>query len=79
MTVGFAETAYDAETGLPLWSFPLAAAPASGAAITGNGIVVGAGVEDTFGLGVSLPPQLTGVWSFTTSAGLPQISLPSLP
>jgi outer membrane protein assembly factor BamB len=79
MTVGFAEVAYDAETGLPLWSFPLAASPASAAAIAGNGIVLGAGVEDTTGLGVALPPQLTGVWSFTTTAGAPNPALPSLP
>ena len=79
MTVGFAEVAYNADTGLPLWSFPLGGSPASGAAITGDGIVLGAGVEDTFGLGVSLPPQLTGVWNFTTTAGLPALTVPSLP
>ena len=79
MTVGFAEVAYDAQTGLPLWSFPLAASPASATAVTGDGIVLGAGVEDSFGVGVDLPPQLTGIWSFSTAAGIPKISLPSVP
>ena len=79
MTIGFAEVAYNAETGSPLWSFPLGAAPASAAAITGNGIVLGAGVQDTIGVGAALPPQLTGVWSFTTTAGPPMLNQPSLP
>jgi outer membrane protein assembly factor BamB len=79
MTTAFAEVAYDAETGLPLWSFPLGAAPASGAAITGNSIVVGAGVSDAVGLastgGAVFPPQATGIWSFTNT-GPPTGSLP---
>ena len=79
MTVAFSEVAFDAETGSPLWSFPLGASPASAAAITGNGIVLGAGVaEDAVG-STPLPPQATGVWSFTTTAGLPKVNQPSLP
>jgi outer membrane protein assembly factor BamB len=59
--------AYNADTGQPIWAFPLAAVPASAAAIAGNRIFLGTGETDgSFG-GQSLPPQLTGIWSFSTT------------
>ncbi len=67
-TVGFAADAYDANTGLPLWSFPLGAAPASGMSIVGQSVFMGAGTAFASQDGVNFPPQLMGVWSFTTAA-----------
>jgi outer membrane protein assembly factor BamB len=57
--------AYSASTGLPLWTFPLGAAPSSAAAVAGSSIYVGAGTSFETLDGVSVPPQATGVWAFT--------------
>jgi outer membrane protein assembly factor BamB len=64
-TIGFSVVAYDAATGLPLWTFPLGAAPASGVSIAGQSIFLGAGTAIESIDGMSLPPQLKGVWSFS--------------
>lgn len=57
--------AFNADDGTPLWAFPLAAVPASGAAIAGRSIFLGTG-ETEGSLGpFSLPPQATGIWSFS--------------
>jgi outer membrane protein assembly factor BamB len=58
--------AYNAQTGAPLWAFPLGAAPSSAAAISGNSIVLGAGTSFETLDGVNVPPQATGVWGFKT-------------
>ena len=60
--------AYNASNGLPLWAFPLGAAPSSAAAIAGNSIVLGAGTSFETLDGVNVPPQATGVWDFTTTS-----------
>jgi outer membrane protein assembly factor BamB len=74
-TIGFSLTAYDASTGLPLWAFPLAASPSSAAAIVGSAIYLGAGTaEENIGTTI-LPPQLSGIWSFSTTASVPQLNL----
>ena len=74
-TIGFGIAAYNAATGLPIWAFPLAASPSSAAAIDGNSIFLGAGTDNALLPGPSLPPQLNGVWSFSTSAHLPKLNL----
>jgi outer membrane protein assembly factor BamB len=56
--------AYNASTGVPLWTFPLGAAPSSAAAIAGNMVYVGAGTSFETLDGVSVPPQSTGIWAF---------------
>lgn len=79
-TIGFDIVAYDANSGTPLWAFPLAASPSSGAAIAGSSIFFGAGTtEDP--LPPNTPPQVNGIWSFTTNPGVPSISptTPSVP
>jgi outer membrane protein assembly factor BamB len=58
--------AFDAGSGRPLWAFHLAAIPASGAAIAGNSIYLGTGEAEGAMQGASVPPQLTGIWSFST-------------
>lgn len=58
--------AYNADSGSPLWAFPLAAVPASAAAIAGQSVYVGTGETDGTEAGQTVPPQLTGVWSFST-------------
>jgi outer membrane protein assembly factor BamB len=66
-TVGFSADAYDADTGVPLWSFPMGGAAASGMAIVGASVFVGAGLAFESEGGAEMPPQMNGVWSF----GLP--------
>ncbi len=56
--------AYNANTGAPLFAFPIGAAPSSAAAIAGSSIYVGAGTSFETLDGVSVPPQATGVWAF---------------
>ncbi|HET6965991.1 MAG TPA: PQQ-binding-like beta-propeller repeat protein [Acidimicrobiales bacterium] len=63
--------AFDANTGRPLWAFPLAAVPASAAAIAGPSIFLGTGETDSTLAGQTVPPQLTGIWSFTAGAAGP--------
>jgi outer membrane protein assembly factor BamB len=66
-TVAFGIAAFDADTGTPLWAFPLAASPSSAAAIAGNSIYLGAGTDDGGVGSTPLPPQAFGIWSFTTA------------
>jgi outer membrane protein assembly factor BamB len=75
-SLGFTIAAYSAATGLPLWAFPLAASPASGAAVVGNSIFLGTGTSEATIDGQVIPPQLLGVWSFSTSATVPKLNLP---
>ena len=63
-----AVTAFDADTGRPLWAFPLASVPAGAAAIAGDSIYLGTGETDSTLAGHTVPPQSTGVWSFSTTA-----------
>ena len=67
--------AYNASNGVPLWAFPLGAAPSSAAAISGHSIVLGAGTSFETLDGVNVPPQATGVWDFTTESLLGQLHL----
>jgi outer membrane protein assembly factor BamB len=67
-TIGFSVVAYDAATGIPLWTFPLGAAPASGVSIAGSCIFLGAGTAIESIDGESVPPQLMGVWSFSLAS-----------
>jgi polyvinyl alcohol dehydrogenase (cytochrome) len=68
-TIGFSVVAYDAATGVPLWTFPLGAAPASGVSVAGSSIYLGTGTAIESVDGMSVPPQLMGVWSFSTVIG----------
>ena len=64
-TTGFSIVAYDADTGVPLWSFPTAGAMSSGAAVVGSSVFVGAGTAlGSLPTGQPLPPQASGVWCF---------------
>ena len=69
--------AYDADTGNPLWAFPLGAVPASGAAIAGPSIYLGTGETDSTAAGQTVPPQLTGIWGFTTQSPSVPTTLPA--
>jgi outer membrane protein assembly factor BamB len=64
-TFGFQMQAYHAGLGVPLWAFPLGAAPSSGAAIVGSAIYFGAG---TTGAGLPIS-NVGGIWSFGLAAG----------
>ena len=64
-TLAFSILAYNANTGAPIWAFPLGGAPSSAAAIAGQGVYVGAGTQIALSNGTSFPPQATGVWGFT--------------
>ncbi|MHB8439578.1 MAG: outer membrane protein assembly factor BamB family protein [Acidimicrobiales bacterium] len=65
-TTSFAAEAYNADNGLPLWSFPLAAsAPGGGASIVGSSIYLGSGVSES-GFTAAV---VHGVWSFTLGTG----------
>ena len=65
--------AFNADNGQPLWAFPLAAVPASGTAIVGNDIFLGTGEAEGSSQGQTIPPQLTGIWSFSTAGGAPAL------
>lgn len=65
--------AFNADNGQPLWAFPLLAVPASAAAIAGDSIYLGTGETDSSLQGQSVPPQLTGIWSFSTAGGAPAV------
>ncbi len=73
-TTTFSVGAYDADNGLPLWRFPLGAALASGVSPVGPGLFVGSGLAEKSVNGVTVPPGLNGVWSFTTGALVPGIN-----
>jgi len=64
-STGFGLVAYGADSGSALWSFPLAAAPASAAAVVGRDVFLGAGEADGTVHGTILPPQATGIWCFS--------------
>jgi outer membrane protein assembly factor BamB len=61
-TTSFAAAAYNADSGNPLWVFPLASSGASGAAIAGSNIYLGSGISES---GQTFP-GLSGIWSFTS-------------
>lgn len=63
-----AVAAFDADNGQPLWAFPLGAVPASGVAIAGRSVYLGTGESDGSTDGIVVPPQATGIWSFTLPA-----------
>lgn len=64
-SLAFSVLAYNADTGAPVWAFPLGAAPSSAAAIAGSGVYLGAGTSFGAINGQQVPPQATGVWGFT--------------
>ncbi len=66
-STGLAVAAYDANTGLPLWAFPLGAVPASGVSIVGTSIFLGTGLSEGSVGSVGIPPEVSGVWSFGTA------------
>ena len=66
--------AYDADTGLPLWHFPLGAVPASGASIVGSSIFLGVGISEGQAGSSTVPPGANGIWSFTLGAQAPSVS-----
>lgn len=68
-TTSFSVAAYDANTGLPMWTYPTGAAVSSGMAIVGSTVFVGAGTNVSGGLApvttpVEVPPELNGIWAF---------------
>jgi outer membrane protein assembly factor BamB len=65
-TTSFSAAAYDADTGLPLWSFPLGAPAASGAALVSSSVFLGSGLSEGAAGPSTVPPGNNGVWSFTT-------------
>jgi outer membrane protein assembly factor BamB len=73
-TLAFGIVAYNAGNGVPLWAFPLGAAPSSGAAIAGSGVYLGAGTSVWKIDGKEIPPQATGVWGFTNLMSARQAS-----
>ena len=68
--------AFDSNTGKPLWAYPLASVPASAAAIAGDSIYLGTGETES---NPDAPPQLFGIWSFSTSALQPNVTPPPTP
>lgn len=71
--------AFDANRGLPIWAFPIGAIPASAAAIVGQSIVFGTGETESTLSGETVPPQLTGIWSFSTNPAEFTITPPGVP
>ncbi len=65
-TFSFNVSGYDAATGDPLWTVPLASAVSSGMAVVGDSLYFGAGTTTD-----GVPPQLTGVWDFALSNSPP--------
>jgi hypothetical protein len=65
-TTAFGVAAYDANTGTPLWAFPLGAPPASAFAIAGSSAFLGTGESEGMIEDVTLPPEANGIWSFST-------------
>lgn len=66
-TTGFAARAYDANTGIPLWTFPLGATTASGTAIAGADVFLGSGLSEGQAGPTTVPPGANGIWCLTTS------------
>jgi outer membrane protein assembly factor BamB len=73
-TTSFSAAAYDADTGLPLWTFPLGAAAASGTAIDGSSVFLGSGLSQGQAGPTTVPPGSNGVWSFTVRPGAPALA-----
>ncbi|HMC38489.1 MAG TPA: PQQ-binding-like beta-propeller repeat protein, partial [Acidimicrobiales bacterium] len=69
--------AFNADTGAPLWAYPLGSVPASGAAIAGDSIFLGSGEGEGGVPGQALPPQLSGIWSFSTNPTELSVTPPS--
>jgi len=61
-TFTFTMQAWDADTGVPLWSFPTQGPPASPPAVVGNSIYFGSGVD--FGAPLN---SIGSVWGFQTA------------
>jgi outer membrane protein assembly factor BamB len=72
-TSGFSARAYDADTGLPLWQFPLGAAPASGTSIVGSAIFLGSGISEGQNGSTTIPPGANGIWSFSLGTTAPTV------
>jgi polyvinyl alcohol dehydrogenase (cytochrome) len=73
-TTSFADEGYDADTGTQLWVAPLGDAPSSGTTVSGSSIFFGTGTEFAAANGEGIPPQVYGVWSFTTGVGAPTVN-----
>jgi outer membrane protein assembly factor BamB len=73
-TTQFSADAYNADTGTPLWVFPLGAATTSGTAVAGSSVFVGSGLAETQAGPNTLPPGNNGIWSFTTAVKAPSVS-----
>lgn len=73
-TTTLSAVAYDADTGLPLWRFPLGATPASGASVVGSSIFLGTGISEGEEASTTIPPGLNGIWSFSLDSGAPTVS-----
>jgi polyvinyl alcohol dehydrogenase (cytochrome) len=63
-TFSFSMQAYDANTGVPLWAFPLGEAPASPPAVVANSIYFGSGVTEA---GLPALGSIGGIWGFSTT------------
>ena len=63
-TFSFSMQAYDANTGVPVWVFPLGQAPASPPAVTGNSIYFGSGVSEA---GLPVLGSIGSIWGFQTA------------
>ena len=76
-TTSFDVAAFNADSGLPLWTAPTGAAVSSGASIVGRNMFFGSGTSLSsnlpFSVSAPLPPQLTGIWSYgvATAPALP--------
>ena len=64
-TFTFSMQAYDANTGVPIWAFPLGEAPASPPAVVGSSIYFGSGVTEN---GLPALGSIGGIWGFQTTA-----------
>lgn len=71
--------AFDADSGTPLLAVPLGAVPASGAAVAGDAVFFGTGEADSTAEGEAVPPQATGIWSFSTDPGEVTVTPPPAP
>jgi outer membrane protein assembly factor BamB len=67
-SLAYSVLAYNASTGAPLAVFPVGSGPSSGAAVSGSSIVFGSGTSFETLDGVSVPPQASGIWSFSLSS-----------
>lgn len=63
-TFTFTMQAWDADTGVPLWSFPMQGPPASPPAVVGNSLYFGSGIDFSGAPGLG---QVGAVWGFQTA------------